>query len=58
MASDEPIKLVQITVRLEEHLHTRLKLVQLREGKSIQFLFSDYVKRYVEAKEKAHDAKS
>jgi len=40
-----------MTVRLPPEMHTRLKVVLAREGKSLQWLMTDYIKRYVEAKE-------
>ena len=41
-----------MTVRLDLETHRRLRVVLAREGKSLQELFSDYVHRYLEAKEK------
>jgi len=40
-----------LTVRVEPDLHRRLKVVLAREGKSFQFVFSDYLRRYLEVKE-------
>jgi predicted HicB family RNase H-like nuclease len=44
-----------ITLRLRPEVHRRLRVVLAREGKSLQWLMSDYVYRYLEAKEKTGD---
>lgn len=41
-----------MTVRLDEKLWRRLRIILAQEGKSLQDVFGDYVERYVEAKEK------
>jgi plasmid stability protein len=38
-------------MRLDEETWRRLRVVLAREGRSMQWLFSDYVRRYLEAKE-------
>jgi len=40
-----------MTLRLDEDVWMRLRVVLLKEGKTLQGVFEDYVKRYVEAKE-------
>ncbi len=40
-----------MTFRLDTETWVRFRTILLREGKSMQDVFSDYVRRYVEAKE-------
>ena len=40
------------TLRLDPETHRRLRVVLAREGKTLQQVFEDFVRRYLEAKEK------
>jgi hypothetical protein len=52
-ATTEPEKdRTAMTVRLDTDLWMRFRIVLLRERKTMQGIFEDYVRRYVEAKEK------
>lgn len=39
-----------MSVRLDPETHRRLRIVLAKEEKTLQSLFEDYVKRYLEAK--------
>jgi hypothetical protein len=45
-----PVK--KLTVRLDEDLWRRLKIVLIRNGRTEQAIFSDYAQRYVDHHEK------
>lgn len=40
-----------MTFRLDPDTWVRFRTILLREGKSMQEVFEDYVRRYIEAKE-------